>query len=111
MSKRKKTGQINTNGGANVGGNIHIDGQGTFVGRDQTLSSDSKSKLGIAVPVIVAVITVIGAVIVAIINYSAEIDKTKLDIQMTKTAQVITPTASSTLTPQITETAISSPLP
>jgi len=111
MPKEKKTGNINTGGGAHVDGNININGHGTFIGRDQKSGSDPKHKLEIIVPIIVAVITVAGAIIVAIFNYSAKIDKARLEMQMTKTAQVITSTAFYTLTPQITETAISSPLP
>ena len=111
MSKRKKADNINTGGGAHVDGNVNVDGHGTFVGRDQKSNSDRKLKLEIIVPIIVAIVTVVGAIIVAMVNYSAEIEKARLEMQMTKTAQVITSTASFTLTPQIIETTTSSPPP
>ncbi len=111
MSKGKKTGNINTGGGAHINGNVNVDGRGTFVGRDQKSSPGRKLKLEVIVPIIVALITAMGIIIVAIINYSTEIDKTRLKIQLTQTAQVITSTASFTPMPQITETATSYQFP
>src|SRR6266540_1585593 len=82
MSKRKKADNINTGGGAHVDGNVNVDGHGTFVGRDQKSNSDRKLKLEIIVPIIVAIVTVVGAIIVAMVNYSAEIEKARLEMQM-----------------------------
>jgi hypothetical protein len=104
MSKNRKKDNINTGGGANVNGNINIEGQGTFVGRDQKTGPERRFRFEIVVPIVVAIITTIGFIIVAIINRNTEIDKAKLQIQTT--AAVI-----STQPPPITDTATNLPSP
>jgi hypothetical protein len=111
MSKRKKTDNIHTGGGAHVDGNVNVDGHGTFVGRDQKSIPHRKIKLEVVASIVVALITIVGTIVVALINSSTEIDKARLQIQMTQTAQAITSTATFTPTPQITETATSLPSP
>ena len=89
MPIKKKSDTVNTNGGANVNGDIRLKGSSTFVGRDQNSGISNKAKSEYIVPIIVALIAVLGTIIVAVINYRTEIDKNQLQSELTQTAQAI----------------------
>ncbi len=107
--KEKKQEGINT-GGAYVNGDIKIEGQGTFIGRDQKKGSKRKTKTEIIIPIVIAVITTAGVIVAAIINYNAEIDKVKLQTLTTQTPQ-LTLTTYPSFTPEVKETVTSYPIP
>ena len=96
MPKKNKTSSQDLSGGTQIDGNIDISGNGTFIGRDQNITEHSgKLKFEIIIPIVVALIALVGVIVTAIVNYTTEIDKIKISSQMTQTAEAmqIVPTA------------------
>lgn len=97
MSKDEKISSTDSGTGTRNKGNINVSGNGTFIGRDQKIEKHSSmSKLEIIIPIIIALIVLAGTIFTAIMNYTTEIDKIKLPIQLTQTAEM--PQITSTLT-------------